>query len=105
MKIQQSLIMISAALFLLSPLAQADDIWGEDGDFMEDDSNAKVQKYTAKQRAREANMTPEERAAAKKNQDASCGSVDIGNVQGGGRNVDNVVIIKGDVINANNKCR
>lgn len=93
------------ALMVLSPALHANDIWGEDGDFLEDDSNAKVLRHTAKQRAREANMTPEERAKSKENS-GSCGSVDVGNVQGGGnKKVDNVVIIKGDVINANNKCR
>ena len=99
----KTLIIALTATFLLAPVTHANDIWGEDGDFMEDDSNAKVAKHTAKQRAREANMSKEERAKAREN-NAGCGSVDIGNVKGGG-NVDNVVIIKGDVINANNKCR
>lgn len=94
--------LISCAAFT----AQANDIWGEDGDFMEDDSNAKVQRYIAKQRALEANMTDEEREQAAQNRNASCGSVNVGNVAGsGGGDVENVVVIKGDVINANNRCK
>lgn len=101
MTISKSLILLT---LLFSPTLFANDIWGDDGDFMEDDSNAKVQRYTAKQRALEAAMTPEEREQARKNRE-DCGSVDVGNVQGGGRNVDNVVVIKGDVINVNNRCK
>ena len=82
----------------------ANDIWGTDGDFMEDDSNAKVHRNLAKQRALEAQMSPEERAESQKRR-SECGSLDVGNVQGGGRDVVATTIIKGDVINVAGNCR
>ncbi len=82
----------------------ANDIWGRDGDFMEDGTNAKVQRSLAKQRALEAQMTPEERAEARERR-SECGSLDVGNVQGGGKKVENITVIKGDVINIAGKCR
>lgn len=84
--------------------ANANDIWGHDGDFMEDDNNAKVQRNLAKQRALEASMSAEELAESRKNRE-NCGSLDVGNVQGGGKDVTNTTIIKGDVINVAGKCR
>lgn len=96
-------ISCSASLMLSAP-SFANDIWGTDGDFMEDDSNAKVQRSLAKQRALEASMTPEELAESKKRR-SECGALDVGNVQGGGRKVENTTVIKGDVINIAGNCR
>lgn len=96
-------ISCSAPLMLSAP-SHANDIWGTDGDFMEDDSNAKVQRSLAKQRALEASMTPEELAESKKRR-SECGALDVGNVQGGGRKVENTTVIKGDVINIAGNCR
>jgi hypothetical protein len=98
------LVMSSMLLLLTGTHCLAGDIWGHDGDFMEDDSNAKVQRHIAQQRALEANMTPEELAESQKRR-SECGALDVGNVQGGGRNVENVTVIKGDVINVAGKCR
>ncbi len=92
------LVMLTAGSCLAS------DIWGHDGDFMDDDSNAKVHRNIAKQRALEAQMTPEELEASRKRR-KECGSLDVGNVQGGGRKVENVTVIKGDVINFAGNCR
>lgn len=92
------------AICAVSAPLMANDIWGTDGDFLEDDSNAKVQRSLAKQRALEANMSAEELAESKKRR-SECGALDVGNVQGGGRNVENTTVIKGDVINVAGKCR
>lgn len=96
-----------SSLFLLSLASTnclAGDIWGHDGDFMDDDSNAKVQRHVAQQRALEANMSEEELAESRKRR-SECGALDVGNVQGGGRKVENVTVIKGGVINVAGKCR
>lgn len=103
MNIKQQLSIVVIAIFCSSSLS-ANDIWGTDGDFMQDDSNAKVQRHLAKQRALEANMSEEDLAASKKRR-SECGSLDVGNVQGGGRKVENVTVIKGDVINVAGNCR
>ncbi len=94
-------------LFCISTLVFADDdIWADDGEFLEDDANATIHFHTAKQRAQEAELTPKERTEAQKNRTDSCGSLNVGNIRHSGNNkVENVVIIKGDVINANNNCR
>jgi len=97
------LTILALTISMSSPLF-ANDIWGTDGDFMEDDSNAKVQRNLAKQRALEANMSAEELAESKKRR-SECGSLDVGNVQGGGRKVENTTVIKGDVINVAGNCR
>jgi len=93
-----------SASIALSTSVFANDIWGTDGDFMDDDSNAKVQRSLAKQRALEANMSKEELAESKKRR-SECGSLDVGNVQGGGKKVENTTVIKGDVINVAGNCR
>ena len=95
-----------AATLALSAVTttHANDIWGHDGDFMEDDNNAKVQRNLAKQRALEAGMSKEELEESRKRRE-NCGSLDVGNVQGGGKDVVNTTIIKGDVINVAGKCR
>ncbi|MDX1452594.1 MAG: hypothetical protein R3183_08540 [Oleiphilaceae bacterium] len=97
---------ISALLLALltTGISHASDIWGYDGDFMDDDSNAKVHRNIAKQRALEAKMTPEELEESRKRR-SECGSLDVGNVQGGGRKVENITVIKGDVINFSGNCR
>lgn len=100
----KKLLINTVILLAFSHSALANDIWGHDGDFMEDDSNAKVQRYVAQQRALEANMSEEELAESRKRR-GECGSLDVGNVQGGGRKVENVTVIKGDVINISGKCR
>lgn len=92
------------AMCAISAPLMANDIWGTDGDFMEDDSNAKVQRSLAKQRALEAGMSSEELAESKKRR-SECGSLDVGNVQGGGRKIENTTVIKGDVINVAGNCR
>ena len=93
-----------ALMMLTASVCLANDIWGYDSDFMDDDSNAKVHRNVAKQRALEAKMTPEEREESRKRR-SECGSLDVGNVQGGGRKVENVTVIKGDVINFAGNCR
>jgi len=98
------LIAFACLSCLLSTFAHSNDIWGTDGDFMEDNDNAKVHRNLAKQRALEANMSAEELAESRKNHE-NCGSLDVGNVQGGGKDVVNTTIIKGDVINVAGKCR
>lgn len=100
---KSKLTLATIALSLCMPL-QANDIWGDDGDFMADDNNAKVQRNLAKQRALEANMSAEELAESKKRRQ-NCGALDVGNVNGGGRKVENTTVIKGDVINVAGNCR
>lgn len=100
----KTLISSLLLLSLASTSCLAGDIWGHDGDFMDDDSNAKVQRHIAQQRALEANMSDEELAESQKRR-SECGALDVGNVQGGGRKVENVTVIKGDVINVAGKCR
>ncbi|GAA3965558.1 hypothetical protein [Allohahella marinimesophila] len=89
---------------MVSGSCLADDIWGTDGDFLDDNDNAKVQRHLAQQRALEAKMTPEDLAASQQRRN-ECGSLDVGNVEGGGRKVENVTVIKGDVINVAGQCR
>lgn len=101
MKIQSLLAIF--AIVMTASVAQAD-IWGDDADFMDDMSNAKVQRNLAKQRALEAKMSDEELAESKERRQ-NCGALDVGNVQGGGKDVVNTTIIKGDVINVAGKCR
>lgn len=97
-----TILAISTAV--LSTTALSSDIW-EDSDTLNDKMNAKMMRFMAKQRALEANMSKEELEALQESH-GGCGSVDIGNVQGGqSKDVETVVIIKGDVINANNKCK
>ena len=100
----KTLFSILATSLIFSTPLYGNDIWGDDGDFMKDDSNAKVQRNLAKQRALEANMSDEELAESKRKR-SECGSLDVGNVQGGGRKVENTTVIKGDVINVAGKCR
>jgi hypothetical protein len=74
---------------------------------LNDLQNAKVAHMMAKQRMLEAQMSDEDREKASSNK-GSCGSVNVGNVsnQRGARGPKEViVVVKGDVINANNKCR
>lgn len=97
------LILVVINIIIVSPLI-AQDIW-EESDTKENDTNAKVLRYIAKQRALEGGMSAKERAELKSNQGGECGSTNIGNVSGGSKKVENIVIIKGDVINANNKCK
>lgn len=98
------LVSIIFILTCVSLTANANDIWGTDGDFMDDSDNAKVQRNLAKQRALEGGMSKEELAESRERRE-DCGSLDVGNVQGGGKDVVNTTIIKGDVINVAGKCR
>lgn len=107
MKTKLSILAVAltcSAPLLFSAPSFGNDIWGTDGDFMEDDSNAKVQRHLAKQRALEASMSAEELAESRKRR-SECGALDVGNVQGGGRKVENTTVIKGDVINIAGNCR
>ena len=97
-------LMLLYTAIAVSSVAGASDIW-EGSETMDDGTNAKMMRHLAKQRAQEASMTAQEREAARQDT-GGCGAVDIGNVQGSkGQDVETVVIIKGDVVNANNNCR
>lgn len=71
----------------------------------EQDINA--QKFSAKV----ARVKAKQRAMARKNgtegEPSGCGGVDIGNVSSESRtgNVDNVVVVEGDIINIANNCK
>lgn len=74
---------------------------------MDDLLRAKVAKFKAKQTSTQQGGTNASSAAAQ-NEAGSCGGVDIGNSVGakpGHAPKEIVVVITGDVINANNKCK
>jgi hypothetical protein len=78
-----------------------------------DDTNAKMARVKAKtQRMKttgDARSTAKDRSAGKNATTGDCGSINIGNTvnQGtvGVRKQETIVIIDGDVINANNNCK
>lgn len=79
-------------------------------DFMEDDDGAKMARLKAKQRYFDAKSDRDDNASDRrdKRSSAACGSLNIGNVvnQRGARGPREVnIIVTGDVINANNRCR
>jgi len=92
----------------LPSLSEDKDIWTDDdseASFYEDESNAKLQRHMAKSRAFEAGMTEEEREQNRSTDTSTCGGVNVGNVNGPERgDVENIVIVRGDIINANNRC-
>ncbi len=76
-----------------------------------DIQNAKLARHKARERVmkneKQEDYLPEGTPRNEQEDDADCGTVDIGNVVnnagfGGPREID--VIITGDIINANNKC-
>jgi hypothetical protein len=105
MKILSMVVLV----LLISQMVQAEekvnDIWGNEAGYAKDESQSKMLRHMAKQRAMQANMTAEERKQLRESQKSGCGSVNIGNIDGAKDNAETVVIIKGDVINANNNCK
>lgn len=103
------LIIFLCIYLVISQLSHAEeetnDIWGKDAGFMEDDSQATILRHMAKQRAMQANMTDEQKSKMRENQSNGCGAVNIGNASSSDGDAEAVVIIKGDVINANNNCK
>lgn len=95
-------IALSLALsFSLPGITQA----GEE--YLEDDNNAKLARIKAKQRVWEA-MDGGDEGSGSGAGGGECGSLNIGNVQNngvGGRPREVIVVVTGDVINANNNCR
>ncbi len=101
----KTLIVIIFLSVISHSLYAEEDIWGNEAGFVKDDSQATILRHMARQRALQANMTAEQRAQMRKNQQAGCGAVNIGNVTDTKGDAEAVVIIKGDVINANNNCK
>lgn len=96
--------MVGTLLLLLSAQAQAVETEVSD---MDDLLRAKVAKHKAKQTS--LRQSVEASSAEAQNESGSCGGVDIGNSVGnnkpGKAPKEIVVVITGDVINANNKCK
>lgn len=79
-------------------------------DFLEDDDGAKMARLKAKQRYFDAksDRDDDDENRRDKRSSAACGSLNLGNVvnQRGARGPREVnIIVTGDVINANNRCR
>lgn len=95
---------VGALLLMLLTNAQAVETEVSD---MDDLLRAKVAKHKAKQTS--INQSVEANSAAEQNEGGSCGGVDIGNSVGnnkpGKAPKEILVVITGDVINANNKCK
>jgi hypothetical protein len=96
-------------ILLINQCVQAEeivnDIWGNEAGFAKDETKSKILRHMAKQRALQASMTAEQKKQFKEAQNSGCGSVNIGNIHGAKDDAETVVIIKGDVINANNNCK
>lgn len=95
-----------ASVLMMSCAAHVQAVETEVND-MDDLLRAKVAKFKAKQTSTQQGGTNASSAAAQ-NEAGSCGGVDIGNSVGakpGHAPKEIVVVITGDVINANNKCK
>jgi hypothetical protein len=96
---KKSILMLFCAALTAGPaLTMA----GEEG--LEDDANAKLARVKAKQRAFGSGSD----FGSGSGSNAECGSLNVGNVDNRGRNSrlrEVIVVVEGDVINANNNCR
>jgi len=71
---------------------------------------AGIEAKTSRERARQAAQRGAREQEQRRREDAECGSLDIGNVTAGGSGFNRVpreitVVVQGDVVNANNRCR
>lgn len=84
-------------------LCQAVELDMDEG--LEDLTRAKVAKQRAKQNTQRRDVTTGDSNEA----GSGCGNVDIGNAQGGRPGFSGpkeiIVVVKGDIINTNNKCK
>lgn len=97
MKALSILLMTLSLALVAAPAAHA----GEEG--LEDDNNAKLARIKAKQRRMGATSFGDSDGGG----GGECGSLNVGNVQNNGRGRgprEVVVVVTGDIINANNKC-
>jgi len=102
MKTTAKCILFGVTLLLSSP-GFSEDIWGEEPGFMEDETSASLMRHRAQQRARDSKLSSKE--VSDRNAKAECGSLNLGNVEAkGSKKVENIVFVRGDVINANNNC-
>ena len=84
--------------------AHANDIWGKEAGFMEDETSASLMRHRAQQRAKDSKLSSKE-VRERDEKTAECGSLNVGNVDAkDSKRVENIVFIRGDVINANNNC-
>lgn len=100
-----TLQVLTIAVMLVGGTAAAHAVETEVSD-MDDLLRAKVAKHKAKQTAAKQSVAAS--SAEAQNETDSCGGVDIGNSTGSkpGRGPKEIfVVITGDVINANNKCK
>lgn len=103
MNTRRSAVLLALAVGLHLGPARAVDL--EMDDSLEDLTRAKVAKQRAKQNTQRRSVN--EDAAGEGS--SGCGNIDIGNSQGGRPGFSGpkeiIVVVKGDIINSNNKCK
>ncbi len=94
-------LLIAGSLLLCAPEAEAGVLE------FPDEVNAKVARSKAKKRLMKSGQNDADGGGGSGSSSAGCGSLEVGNVQTGGRGGPRevTVIVTGDVVNANNNCR
>lgn len=103
MNAKRSAILVAMSVGLHLGSARAVDL--EMDDSLEDLTRAKVAKQRAKQNTQRRSVNEDSAGEGS----SGCGNIDIGNSQGGRPGFSGpkeiIVVVKGDIINSNNKCK
>lgn len=103
MNLKRSATLVALAVGLHFGATHAVDL--EMDDSLEDLTRAKVAKQRAKQNTQRRSLTEDSAGDG----GGGCGNIDIGNSQGGRPGFSGpkeiIVVVKGDIINSNNKCK